>query len=77
MNETEEHRNFVTIALTEIKTDIAGIKVTVEKNEKWLSKLNNRVRKNESAIAWIKGIGGTIGTILVAIASWFKLGDFK
>ena len=39
-SETEEHRNFVTIALTEIKGDTERVKVIVEKNEKWLVKLN-------------------------------------
>ena len=58
-SETEEHRNFVTIALTEIKGDTERVKVIVEKNEKWLVKLNGRVRDNEVAISRIKGIGGT------------------
>ena len=39
MNETEEHRNFVTIVLTKMKGDLEKIKMTVEKNEKWLEKL--------------------------------------
>ena len=77
MNETEEHRNFVTIVLTKMKGDLEKIKMTVEKNEKWLEKLNGRGRHNEVAISWIKGIGGTLSAILIAIASWFKLGDFK
>ena len=77
MNETEEHRNFVTIVLTEMKGDLEKIRIIVEKNEKWLSKLNNRVRKNESAIAWMKGIGATISAIIITILGWFKLGDFK
>ena len=77
MNETEEHRNFVTIVLTEMKGDLEKIRIIVEKNEKWLSKLNNRVRKNESAIAWMKGIGATISAIIIAILGWFKIGDFK
>jgi hypothetical protein len=77
MNETEKHRNFVTIVLTGMKGDLEKIKMTVEKNEKWLEKLNGRVRDNEVAISWIKGIGGTLSAILIAIASWFKLGDFK
>ena len=32
----EEHRNFVTVALTEIKGDIERVKVIVEKNENGL-----------------------------------------
>ena len=75
MNETEEHRNFITIALTQIKGDLEKVIFTVEKNENWLKKLNNRVRKNEVAISWIKGIGTAITTIFVVIAGWFKLGE--
>ena len=77
VNETEEHRNFVTLALTEIKGDIERVKIIVEKNEKWLVKLNGRVRDNEKDISRIKGIGGTISAILIALLGWFKLGDFK
>ena len=33
--ETEEHRNFVTIALTQLTGDVERVKVIVEKNEKW------------------------------------------
>ena len=77
MNETEEHRNFVTLALTEIKGDIERVKVIVEKNEKWLAKLNGRVRETEVNISRIKGIGGTISVILITLLGWFKIGDFK
>ena len=73
--ETEEHRNFVTIALTEIKGDTERVKAIVEKNEKWLAKLNGRVRSNERDISRMKGIGGTVATILLAIISWFKIGE--
>ena len=76
-SETEEHRNFVTIALTEIKGDTERVKVIVEKNEKWLVKLNGRVRDNEVAISRIKGIGGTLSAIMIAILGWFKIGNFK
>ena len=75
--ETEEHRNFVTIALTEIKCDTEKVKVIVEKNERWLAKLNSRVRTNEKDISKIKGIGGTIAAFLIAVLGWFKIGDFR
>jgi|TARA_R100001530_G_scaffold130001_1_gene100641 Trk-type K+ transport system membrane component len=75
MNETEEYRNFVTIALTQIKGDLEKVIITVEKNENWLKKLNNRVRKNEVTISWIKGIGTALTTIFIVIAGWFKLGE--
>ena len=73
----EEHRNFVTVALTEIKGDIERVKIIVEKNEKWLRKLNGRVRENEVAISRIKGIGGTIVAIAISVLGWFKISDFK
>ena len=75
--ETEEHRNFVTVALTQITGDIERVKTIVEKNEKWLVKLNGRVRDNEKDISKIKGIGGTIAAFLIAVMGWFKMGDFK
>ena len=76
-DKTEEHRNFVTLALTEIKGDTERVKAIVEKNEKWLSKLNGRVRDNEVAISRIKGIGATLSAIIIAILGWFKIGHFK
>ena len=75
--ETEEHRNFVTVALTQLTGDMERVKTIVEKNEKWLAKLNGRVRDNEVAISRIKGIGGTIAALLIAVLGWFKIGDFK
>tara|TARA_R110002012_G_scaffold293726_2_gene489508 strand:- start:346 stop:588 length:243 start_codon:yes stop_codon:yes gene_type:complete len=75
--ETEDHRNFVTIALTELKGDMEKVRSIVERNEKWLAKLNGTVRKNESDISKIKGIGGTIAAFLIAVLGWFKIGDFK
>ena len=73
--ETEEHRNFVTIALTQITSDIERVKEVVEKNEKWLAKLNGRVRNNEKDISRMKGIGGTVATIILAIIGWFRIGE--
>ena len=70
MNETEEHRNFVTIALTQIKGDLERVILTVEKNENWLKKLNNRVRKNEITLSWIKGIGSTITFVISCILGY-------
>ena len=75
--ETEEHRNFVTVALTQLTGDMERVKTIVEKNEKWLVKLNGRVRDNEKDISRIKGIGGTIAALIIAVLGWFKIGDFK
>ena len=51
------------------------MKAIVEKNEKWLVKLNGRIRDNEISISRIKGIGGTLATIILAVLGWFKIGD--
>ena len=67
MNETEEHRNFVTIALTKISTDVKHVKKTVERNQKWLAQLNGRVRRSENTISWIKGIGITVTFVISTI----------
>ena len=75
--ETEAHRNFVTVALTQLTGDMERVKVIVEKNEKWLVKLNGRVRDNEKDIAKVKGIGGTIAAFIIALLGWFKIGDLK
>ena len=73
--ETEDHRNLVTIALTKLTGDMERVKTIVEKNEKWLVKLNGRVRINEKDISRMKGIGGTVAAIMLAIISWFKIGE--
>ena len=33
--------------------------------------------KNEKDISRMKGIGGTLSAIIIAILGWFKLGNFK
>ena len=57
--------------------DIEHIKEKVNDNNKHLLNLNGRVRNNEVAISRIKGIGGTLSAIIIAILGWFKLGNFK
>jgi hypothetical protein len=58
-----EHREIVLTSLAEIKSELNHIRSTGEKNEKWLSKLNGRVRKTENVISTIQGVGA-IGVIL-------------
>ena len=58
-----EHREMVLTSLSEIKSELIHIKETGDKNEKWLSKLNGRVRKTENSISAIQGVGA-IGVIL-------------
>ena len=54
-----------------IITHLEYIKVRVDANHKHLKELNGRVRKNEVAISWIKGIGITITFIITTIIGIF------
>ena len=62
--ETKKHREFVSITLAEIVSDLKHIKELCNKNENWLSKLNGRVRKTENTISTIQGVG-VVGFILL------------
>ena len=73
----EEYRNNITLHLTRMSGDIEHIKEKVNDNNKHLLRLNGRVKENEVAISRIKGIGGTISAILIAILGSFKIGNFK
>ena len=77
MNKTEEHRQWMTIAITKMSTEIAHIRETQEETKELVFSQNGRVRKLESSVSWLKGIGGTITSVVIAILSWLKLGDFK
>ena len=54
-----------------IITHLENIKEKVDANHKHLKELNGRVRKNEVAISWIKGIGITITFIITTIIGIF------
>ena len=73
----EEYRNSITLHLTRMSGDLEHIKEKVNDNNKNLLNLNGRVRNNEVAISRIKGIGGTLSAIILAILGWFKIGNFK
>ena len=60
---TQQHREWLTVTLTEIKGDVSHIKEKVEKNEKHLSKLNSRIGKAETNISAIQGIGSVVALI--------------
>ena len=75
MSKIEEYRNNITLHLTRMSGDIEHIKEKVNDNNKHLLNLNGRVRNNEVAISRIKGIGGTISAIIIAILGWFKMGE--
>ena len=75
MSKVDEYRNNITLHLTRMSGDIEHIKEKVNDNNKHLLNLNGRVRNNEVAISRIKGIGGTISAIIIAVLSWFKMGE--
>ena len=75
MSKVEEYRTNITLHLTRMSGDIEHIKEKVNDNNKHLLKLNGRVRNNEVAISRMKGIGGTLSAIIIAILGWFKMGE--
>ena len=56
----------------EVMTHLKYIKEKVDANHSHLNRLNNRVRKTESSISWMKGIGTTITFMLGTLFAWFK-----
>ena len=67
----DKYRDFVTLNLTRISGDIEHIKDSQIKSERHLELLNGRIRKNEVAISWIKGIGLTITFVVSTILTYF------
>lgn len=67
----QKHREWVTLALTKIKSDIEHIKEKVNANETHLSKQNDRIRKAENSISKIQGVGGVVSIVFTALFSYF------
>jgi len=61
----EDHRKLVT-------DHLAYIKERVDDNAIKLDRINGRVRTNEKAISFIKGVGTLSIAIITAILGWFK-----
>ena len=57
----------------EVMTHLKYIKEKVDANHKHLRELNGRVRKAESSISWMKGIGTTITFVVGLLFTWFKV----
>ena len=53
-----------------VLTHLKYIKQRVDANFSHLEKLNNRVRKNEITLSWIKGIGSTITFVISCILGY-------
>ena len=75
MSKVDEYRTNITLHLTRMSGDIEHIKEKVNDNNKHLLRLNGRVKDNEVAISRMKGIGGTLSAIIIAILGWFKMGE--
>ena len=61
----EEHRKLVA-------EHLAYIKERLDDNAVKLDKINGRVRANERAISYIKGVGTLTIAIVTAVLGWFK-----
>ena len=59
----------------EVMTHLKYIKEKVDANHSHLNRLNNRVRKAESSISWMKGIGTTITFVIGLFFTWFKINE--
>ena len=68
---TQKHREWVTVTLTEMKGNIGHIKEMTDAQEKHLSKLNDRVRKNENKISAITGIGSLLAIMFGSVFAFF------
>ena len=77
MSKVDEYRTNITLHLTRMSGDIEHIKEKVNDNNKHLLTLNGRVRNNEVAISRIKGIGGTLSAIILALLGWLKIANIK
>jgi hypothetical protein len=56
----------------EVMTHLKYIKEKVDDNHSHLKELNGRVRKNETSISWMKGIGTTITFTIGLLFAWLK-----
>ena len=64
---TQQHREWTTMTLVKIKSDVEHIKEKVNEQEIHLSKLNGQVGKNSNAIARIQGVGSVIALVFGSV----------
>ena len=62
----------INIYRNDVMTHLKYIKEKVDENHTHLKKLNDRVRKTESSISWIKGIGTTATFLIGSLLAWFN-----
>lgn len=69
--QAQKHREWVTITLTRIKSDVTHIKDKADEQEKHLSKLNDRVGKAENSISMVKGVGSVVAVLFTTLFGYF------
>ncbi len=67
----QKHREWVTMTLTRIKSDVEHIREKVIANERHLSQLNGRVGKAENSISKIQGVGGVLAILFTSLFGYF------
>mgnify|MGYP003151621439 CR=1 FL=1 len=72
---TEEILTELTLHITRISGDIEHIKDKVIDNNKYLEKINGRLRVAENNITAIKTIGSTLTLVIGVILTWLGIGD--
>lgn len=68
---TQKHREWVTVALVKIQSDIGHIKEKTDEQERHLSKLNDRVGKAENKLSTITGIGSVLAILFSTMFGYF------
>jgi hypothetical protein len=67
----QKHREWVTLALTRITSDIHHIKEKTDAQERHLSKQNDRIGKAENAISMVKGVGSVFAIMFTSLFGYF------
>ena len=67
----DKYREEMVTSLTVLKADVRHIKETLVDQRTLLREQNGRIRKNEAALGWIKGIGTIFIATYSAILAWF------
>jgi hypothetical protein len=67
----QKHREWVTLTLTRMISDLNHIREKTDAQERHLSKQNDRIRKTENSISTLKGIGSVVAVVFTAIFGFF------
>ena len=66
----DKYRQEVITALTVLKVDNRNVKETLIELRGLLREQNGRIRKNETAMSWIKGIMSVVVTVFTGFVAW-------